>query len=344
MSWRSCWAHSPPTQRRLCGAPGGGHAACHALRVACPPNAAEAGLGPAVPRLHADPCCCCCCCPPNGCRPGCTHLTADLFLGAEGAAAATAVTAQQLAAGLRRAALGSAADSPIVVQWHGQVAASCSSAAGVVRVPAAEPRLLASPACVVAHADEQPQQLLQLQLLPSGAAGSDGHAVLPAAGIVLCRQAGRQVPVEVWGVSAAAAHAALAEAAAAADDGPADSGSDSEAEQVDEQQPAVAQHADLSMGGQQDTLWVRPVGLRAGCCELEVQLPLACPLGGEYGGRGVLLSSAAPLLVLRDAAAAREVQALLECSGQPGEARAAGCTLQCTGACSPACNALRPGD
>lgn len=61
------------------------------------------------------------------------------------------------------------------------------------------------------------------------------------------------------------------------------------------------------------TVWARPVGLRPGCCELEVQVPLGPP-----GGRGVLLSSPAPLLVLRDADAVAEVQGLLAHSGGAG--------------------------
>jgi hypothetical protein len=77
-----------------------------------------------------------------------------------------------------------------------------------------------------------------------------------------------------------------------------------------------------------ESLEVRPVGLRSGTCEVEVQLPLsavgiigrnsaASSSAGLLAG-SVLLSTAAPLLVLRCSQAVAEVQALLQCSGDPG--------------------------
>lgn len=75
-------------------------------------------------------------------------------------------------------------------------------------------------------------------------------------------------------------------------------------------------------------LWVCPVGLQPGCCELEVEFAgvgvLPAGATGAAGGapRALpLLSRAAPVLALRDAAAAAEVQRLVCDRGLEGAGR-----------------------
>jgi hypothetical protein len=121
--------------------------------------------------------------------------------------------------------------------------------------------------------------------------------------------------VEVWGSSRDAALAELAAAAAGGSSGSAskdDSEGDSEGEAFEEPvraspTPFTAQLPPAE-GKPALELWVRPVGLCVGSCELEVQL--SCSAAGRTDG--VLLSSPAPLLVLPDAAAAAEVQQLIQ--------------------------------
>lgn len=309
-------------------------------------------------------------------RPGCTHLTANLYLGQGGSGGPGSPPAAELLERLLTPqALGAAADNPVLLQWQGQLAGTRGGGAPVGTMDLPEPRLLVRPACVLAPPPGQPWPLVQLQLRAAGGAGGaaaaaeGGLAACMQQSSVLCRQAGRHLPVEVWGTTAAAAAAALSWAPALreparSDDSASGSGSgsegggsgsgsdsepasttssrsvllrdasikssDSEEEAADpaalpELAPAVAAAAAGSAEASPPTalrLWVRPVGLRPGCCEVEMQVQLPCGLPGASPGEGppaVLLSRPAPLLVLRDAAAAREVQALVRASGRTGE-------------------------
>ena len=273
------------------------------------------------------------------------HLTVDLFLGAKASAAAATVSAAQLLAALRcPRALGAAVDNAVLLQWQGGVAGTEGGAAGVVMLPHAEPQLAPHPACIAAPEPGQLGSLVQLELqLPQQHASAPPGADPLAGGTVVCRQAGRHVPVEIWG-PAASAVAALAAASALeggaeaplsdsdASDG--DGGSDSDS---DADLPAPADSCSVlerpwsgSSSGEEGEeaagaaaatagVWVRPVGLHPGRCELEVQLPLAGFAADGSACKPVLLSRAAPLLVLPCEAAAAEVRAFLaRISGRPG--------------------------
>lgn len=278
---------------------------------------------------------------PTLCRPGCVYLTTDLFLGPKASAAATMMSAAQLLDAVRcPAALGAAAGNAALLQWQGGVAGTEGGTAGVVTLQHAEPQLVVHPACIAAPATGQLGPLVRLELqLPhqhgSAARGSDPLA----GGTVVCRQAGRHVAVEVWGPAATeAADLATADVPEGGDGMPPSSDdedcSDSDvAELADsrgvlerpwsssssEQGGEVA--ADATDAAVAAGVWVRPVGLHPGRCELEVQLPLAGFAVGAAGSaicRPVLLSSAAPLLVLPCEAAAAEVRAFLaRCCEQP---------------------------
>lgn len=282
---------------------------------------------------------------PTLCRPGCVYLTADLFLGPKASAAATMVSAAQLLAAVRcPAALGAAAGNAALLQWQGGVAGTEGGTAGVVTLQHAEPQLVVHPACIVAPATGQLGRLVRLELQLLHQHGSTARGSDPlAGGTVVCRQAGRHVAVEVWGPAATEA-AALASAGApeGGDDTPPSSddasndedGSDSDAAELadsrgvlerpwssssSEQGCEVA--ADATGTAAAAGVWVRPVGLHPGRCEMEVQLPLAGFAVGAAGSaicRPVLLSSAVPLVVLPCEVAAAEVRGFLAlCSEQP---------------------------
>lgn len=247
----------------------------------------------------------------------------------------------------------------MLLQWKGRLAASKGGADGADEVAAAEPALLVWPACIAVPAAGQPWPMVQLELHSAAASSGGGSSsgVPPpelAGSSVLCRQSGWQLPVEIWGNTAAAAAAALAEAASAPIVSASGDGSESEGDtsspisslQVSSassdgsisdgeaaRRAATRTAAQAAAGGSgaelpASCLWVRPVGLRPGRCELEVQMLLGalCPLGSGAGAtgaaKGVVLTAPAPLLVLRDAAAAREVQGLVQCSGSPGAVQA----------------------
>lgn len=310
------------------------------------------------------------------CSPGCTHVTANLHMGHGGGSVPFAIpAAEMLERLLSPAALGAAAGNSLLLQWRGQLAGTSGGGAPVGTMALPEPRLQVRPACVLAPPAGQPWPLVQLQLRAGGSAGSSGGpgsllegglAACMQQSTVLCRQAGRHLPVEVWGTTAAAAAAALSWAPVLRDvrsdrsaagsgseaggsGGGSDSeptsttssrsvllrdasikSSDSEEEAADpaalpELAPAVAAAAAGSAEASPPAalrLWVRPVGLRPGCCEMEMQVQLPCGLPGAAPGEGpraVLLSRPAPLLVMRDVAAAREVQAMVRASGRTGE-------------------------
>lgn len=166
-------------------------------------------------------------------------------------------------------------------------------------------------------------------------------------------RAGRHLAVSMWGTDlpaaqaayAACGHAEQAASRATSAHSPRDSGSGSSsggAQRRPSRSPSAfsgeggtdsafeepcdggAQPACLPGSQAGGCLWVRLSGLRPGCCELEAERlgGAALPAGAAGAAhRAVpLLSHPAPLLVLRDAAEADEVQRLVGAGGLAGAA------------------------
>ncbi|KAL4429862.1 hypothetical protein ABPG77_010979 [Micractinium sp. CCAP 211/92] len=287
-------------------------------------------------------------------RPGCTHLTVDVLLPQQQAAplAAACVDAAALLHALRvPALLGTAASCAAALQWSGQLAAAAAGEDAVTRLPATPPRLAVQPACIAMPPPGQPWPLVQLRLQAPLQAGWD-----LAQAAVLARQSGRHLAVTLWGTDSQGAEAALLAAQACTGAQPSGQpaspgerprsggsggssprpasrlpGAFSGEEDVDSafEEPCAGTASPARLpggtGGQAAGLWVCPVGLLPGSCELEVELRGgAAPTAGAAGAAGTapralpLLSHPAPLLVLRDGRAAAEVQRLVSSCGLAG--------------------------
>ncbi|PRW56339.1 squamosa promoter-binding 2 [Chlorella sorokiniana] len=182
--------------------------------------------------------------------------------------------------------------------------------------------LLLGPKSGAAAATVSAAQLLAAVRCHSALGAAAGNAaLLQWQGGVAGTQGGAATEAEA--LAAAGMPGDDAEAAVGSDsDGGSDSDSDA-AERADSRGPLELPWSSSSSeegeraGGAADTagVWVRPVGLQPGRCELEVQLPLSgfAAVGGSATCKPVLLSSATPLLVLpcAAAAAAAEVRAFL---------------------------------